>query len=50
MAKKYLTPDFDVTAYDINDILTVETGSGDTDGLDPSNLEGGWNGDLEGWN
>ena len=43
MAKMYTTPDFDVTAYDINDVLTA-TGSGDPDGLDPSTLEGGWMG------
>lgn len=28
MAKKYLTPDFDVTAYDIKDILTIDIGGG----------------------
>ena len=28
MTKKYLTPDFDVTAYDIKDILTVDIGGG----------------------
>ena len=26
MAKKYLTPDFDVTVYEIKDILTVSVG------------------------
>ena len=31
MAKKYLTPDFDVTAYDISDIITVNFGDGDPD-------------------
>ena len=31
MAKKYLTPDFDVTAYDINDVLTLDFGGMDGD-------------------
>ena len=45
MAKIYATPDFDVTSYDINDILTVETGSGDPD-WNPSDPKFG---ELEGW-
>ena len=39
MAKIYATPDFDVTSYDINDVITFEgeIGPGDADGWDPSN-------------
>ena len=45
MAKKYLTPDFDVTSYDIDDILTVDVGTGDSDGMD----EASWKGDDLEW-
>lgn len=45
MAKIYTTPDFDVTAYDIDDIITA-VGSGDPDGLDPSKIDG-WNGPVD---
>ena len=44
MAKKYLTPDFDVTVYEIKDIVTLEVGPSDPDGGigDPED----WNGPL----
>lgn len=48
MAKKYLTPDFDVTSYDINDILTIDVGEGDPDGEFGKLMSGGnWEGDWE---
>jgi hypothetical protein len=31
--KKYMTPDFDVTVYEIEDVITVNVGPGDPDGM-----------------
>lgn len=31
MIREYLTPDFDVTVYEIEDVITVSIGDGDTD-------------------
>ncbi len=43
MAKKYLTPDFDVTVYEIGDTLTLdEILSGDPDNAE----DGDYSGDL----
>ncbi len=43
---KYMTPDFDVTVYEIQDKITVDVGAGDPDegefGTDPS-----WSTDWE---
>lgn len=48
MAKIYATPDFDVTSYDINDVITFEgeIGPGDADGEFGTLMSGGW-GDME---
>lgn len=32
MIREYVTPDFDVTIYEIEDIITVSGGSGPVDG------------------
>ena len=32
MIKEYLTPDFDVTVYEIEDVITVSFTDGDPDG------------------
>ena len=36
MAKKYLTPDFDVTVYEVKDVISldVEVVPGDPDGME----------------
>lgn len=32
--KEYLTPDFDVTVYEIEDVITLSIGGADVDGPD----------------
>ncbi len=32
MIREYLTPDFDVTVYEIEDVITVSVGEGELDG------------------
>lgn len=34
MMREYVTPDFDVTVYEIEDIITVSIGGNDPDGGD----------------
>ena len=41
MDKKYLTPDFDVTSYEVKDVITAEPTDGDPDNLG-SNVFGGY--------
>ena len=36
MTREYLTPDFDVTVYEIEDVITVSVGENDPDGSDTS--------------
>ena len=46
MAKKYLTPDFDVTVYEIEDEITLEilaSGQGPNDDI---GSDDDWNGDT----
>lgn len=41
MAKVYTTPDFDVTAYEVEDLIAgPAVGDGDPDGYDPSLVYG----------
>lgn len=30
--KEYISPDFDITVYEIEDVITVSIGNGDPDG------------------
>lgn len=53
MVKKYLTPDFDVTVYSINDVITLDIGdiNPDDENENIGNLmsmgtDDGWTGDL----
>ena len=47
MAKKYLTPDFDVTVYEIKDVIAGPTlGDGDADDEKFNGEEMSWNGDI----
>ena len=39
MTREYLTPDFDVTVYEIEDVITLSIGTGSVDGGDDN-----WNG------
>lgn len=39
---KYITPDFDVTVYDIEDVITLSSGDGTIDGGNVENAVGGW--------
>ena len=39
MIREYVTPDFDVTVYEIEDVITVSIGEGGLDGGDD-----GWHG------
>lgn len=32
MVREYVTPDFDVTVYEIEDVITLSIGTGDLDG------------------
>ena len=34
MAKKYLTPDFDVTVYEVKDVISVDVTDSDPDDMD----------------
>ncbi len=34
MKQVYTTPDFDVSLYDVEDIITISVGTGDVDGGD----------------
>ena len=43
---KYMTPDFDVTVYEIKEKITVDTGAGDPD-YDDGDFGGYGFGDLE---
>ncbi len=40
---KYTTPDFDVTVYEIEDVITLSIGSGDVDGGGATGNGGWWN-------
>ena len=47
MAKKYLTPDFDVTVYEIKDLIAGPVvGEGDTDGDAFGDVNPSWGGDV----
>lgn len=39
MTREYMTPDFDVTVYEIEDVITLSIGDGAVDGGND-----GWNG------
>ena len=41
MAKKYLTPDFDVTVYEVKDVLTLDYLSEGEDPDNDNNYQGG---------
>lgn len=46
---KYMTPDFDVTIYDIQDRIAIDVGPGDPDdgfGSDNEGLSNGFSGEL----
>ena len=39
MERAYIAPDFDVTLYDVEDVLTISVG---TDPVEGGNSEDGW--------
>ena len=39
MERAYIAPDFDVTLYDVEDVLTISVG---TDHVEGGNSEDGW--------
>lgn len=39
--KKYMTPDFDVTVYEIKDVIAAEIGSDDDENFDSMQYYGG---------
>ena len=39
MERAYIAPDFDVTRYDVEDVLTISVGTGPVEG---GNSEDGW--------
>lgn len=39
MNKNYTMPDFDISAYDLNDIITISVGSGPVEGGDNGWIE-----------
>ncbi len=41
MIREYVTPDFDVTVYEIEDVITVSAGDEEYNGYE-GNGEGGW--------
>ncbi len=43
MAKKYLTPDFDVTAFEVEDVISADIVTGDPDDMSSWNMDGDWN-------
>ena len=46
--KKYMTPDFDVTVYEIEDVITVNVGPGDPDDMGNASWQFGDDSELSG--